>query len=275
MRNLRLVGMAAAGAMLFAVSAQALILTEKTPEQACRKAMAKAQAKYVSCITKATLKCEGKGTTSAVECNSQTGVAAGTVDPKAAAKYPTDLAKCDDKLESGVQKKCTDADIVAAGCAGGSTTVAAAIASIEDATGANATAVRNQLPSLGGLLSLGCTTDTSDMDLTSDANLDCAKNNAAALSKAVAGLLKCQEACEDDYKGSKGGGGDDDGPDCSIAASTNAAFLACKQKADDGIAKAVTAGKVTNVGSTIYNVVLPGVLTTAGDTGFNSAEMCP
>ena len=58
----------AGGTVLFAVSAQALVLVETSPEQACRKAGAKATAKYVSCVTKATLTCEKKGTTGDVEC---------------------------------------------------------------------------------------------------------------------------------------------------------------------------------------------------------------
>jgi hypothetical protein len=274
-RSIKLLGAAVAGTILFAASSQALVLTAKSPEQKCRQAVAKAQAKYVQCITKATLKCEGKGTTADVECFSDSEMVAGTVDPKAAAKYPTDLAKCDTKLSDAITKKCTDADIVAAGCAGGSTTVAATIAAIENADGSVPTAVRNQLPALGGLLSLGCQTDTGNSDPTADVNLDCVKNNASNLLKGVLGILKCTEACEDDYAGSKGGGGSTDGDECDPVVQASMPYAACVDKTDAKIQKAVTSGKVTNVGLSLYNLVLPGVLATANDNTFNSPDMCP
>ena len=159
-----------------------------------------------------------------------------------------------------MNSKCTTADIVAAGCSQNNTTLAASIAATEDGTGVFPNSVRNQLPSLGALLSFGCQADTANGDPTADVNIACVANNAKVLSKIVAGDLKCAEACEDDYKDKKGNGGPNDLNNCNIATSAEPNYLACLAKPEKTASDAVTKGTLTATGVAINTTVLPGVL---------------
>lgn len=267
---------AIAGVTLIAVSAQGLVLTAKTDAQKHRADIAKQLGKYIDCLSKAAIKCEKKGSTSGVECDLATGMAAGSVDPKAAAKFTADVAKCDlKKFVPAKKQKTSDYDQI--GCPGDCdpgtdgiqrcTDLAAYEASVE--SGANPSGAKVQIGALGVLIETFCAAFVGQPAGTSAAVIDCVGNDAKFLSKYSKGLLKCGEKCEDDYKDKKGNGGPNDDPNCQVGdPGADPNFTAClAKKADKHLTKVQAPGNATTVKG-----LIDAALNQAADDLFNKDD---
>jgi len=270
-----LVGSAAALVLVFGGSAFASGVDDKSPEQKLRKDVAKQVTKYTQCLTKATSKCEKNGANSGVECHLDTGAVdyAGdsTLDPKnkQPAAFQADIAKCDSKLNFA-KKGSGDpvADYQAIGCPGdcadtvlgddpGGTQRCADLTAFQ--TNVKSTAPDSAKSTLGLLATLldgACGADTGKPN-TDPARQECNSNNAKALGKYSKGLFKCQEKCENDYKGKKGGGGDNDRPLCIVGAvGASAEITECE---------AAVKAKAGTITPFVTTLVLPQIVSAVND----------
>jgi len=189
--------------------------------------------KYVACLVKAATKCEKKGVDATVECHLNTGVVDYDSPPgKATTKFQDAIAKCDGKYNPS--KK--GSDYVAIGCPGdcGAAPGIQECANISPAYEATvesttlASAAKAQLPTLASLINVACGTDLGNPPMNDPGRIACVGQNAATLGAYGQGLFKCAGKCEEDFKGTKGGGGSTNGPNClSGDPGRDPAFDAC------------------------------------------------
>jgi hypothetical protein len=228
--RLRLVGLAAA-TMLLASGAFAHVIDPAVNKDAykLRADIAKQVSKYTFCLVKAATACEKKGLNSGVECSLATGTisfpdATGKVQPK----FQAAIAKCDAKLD--LDKK--GSDYVGVGCPGDCgaadgiqqcADIPAFEATVEAVT---STSAKGQLGALAGAIDFFCGMALGGAN-TDEARIDCATDNAKALSKYSQGLFKCQGKCQLDVKDKIGNGGLANGSECLSGLSTEAAFNTC------------------------------------------------
>ena len=262
--RLRSMGLAAA-MLLLASSAFAHVIDPALNKFAykLRADIAKQVSKYTFCLVKAATTCEKKGTISAPECSLATGlVAFEPMGGKVTTKFQASIAKCDAKLL--VTKKAIDPffDYYEIGCPGDCNTnpgVQACIdlnafeAFVESPT--IATAAKTQLGTLAAGIDIFCGIDLGGVN-TDPARMDCAADNAKALSKYSQGLFKCEGKCELDVKNKIGNGGTLNGVECLSGLSGNAAFNACD-------AAALT--KAGTLSPSVAATVLPLVRTAIND----------
>lgn len=262
--------LAAAMALVFtAASAHALVLTEKTDPQKHRKDISKQLGKYIFCVANAALKCEKKGAHSGVECHTDTG-AVDFPDPKTAAKFTADLAKCDAKFVPEKKAKTSDYDQI--GCPGDCDLAAPGtqrctdLAEYETAvveSPSNPNGVKTQVPILGALIDVNCGGPAS----TDKGVNKCVKNDAKKLAVWVKKLELCYEKCEDDYKNKKGNGGpDNDTMRCSYASTTDPNARKCFDTADKQL------GKVVPANAGLATTVIAPLLDSVKDDFFNKDD---
>lgn len=266
-------GIAAGAVLALAASASAHVIDPAVNKDAfkLRADIAKQVSKYTLCLVKAATTCEKKSPTSAPECNLATGTIS-FVDPKnkVEPKFSAAIAKCDAKLN--LSKKGTD--YLGIGCPGDCSTdpgiqqcadMAAFQSSIKSTT--IPTSAKNQLGVLAAVIDIACGTDTG-ADPTDEVRINCALNNAKALSKYAQGLYKCQQKCELDVKDKAGNGGATNGDNCiagSLGADEN--FKACEQKVYDKVSPALSPSVVA--------IVVPAVRAAVNDANdglFNRAD---
>jgi hypothetical protein len=259
-RTTRVLAGAVALAMIGTSSAGAHVIDKTNklnkPTIKLRADVAKQVSKYSFCLVKAATKCEKKGLNSGVECNLATGVVSYEMPPgEETQKFQDAIAKCDAKMV--LTKKGNDYGGI--GCPGDCDAVAPGVqqcadmpafeATVEQTTGG--TAPKVQLGTLAFGIDLACSVDFPGTMNTDQTRLDCLADNAKALSKYSQGLFKCQAKCENDYKGTKGGGGLTNGAECqSGAAGAAPEFDSC----DD--AALLKAGPMS---PTVAGAVLPQV----------------
>jgi hypothetical protein len=194
-----------AAAVLVGPPASGVVL-EKGALQKHRQDIGKQLAKMVLCIAKAGTKCEAKGEHSGVECN-LVDPDASTVSDKVAAKLAAAIGKCESKL--ALDKKGPASDYAAIGCPGDSNSGLAGdqpYADLDDYEANVGGDAREALSLLTPLIDVLCGGPNSE----NQAVQDCVKAQVAGLSSYAAGVFKCQEQCENDYSGGKGGGGPTD-----------------------------------------------------------------
>jgi hypothetical protein len=262
--------------VLTAVSVQGVVLSAKTDAQKHRQDIGKQLGKYIDCLSKAAIKCEKKGSDSGVECDLETGTAAGSVDPKAAAKFTADVAKCDlKKFDPAKKQKTSDYEQIGcpSDCDPGTDGVqrcadlGAYESLVED--GSNPTGVKAQIGLLAFFIEALCSVHVGEPVGTSEAVIDCVANDAKFLGKYAKGVLKCGEKCEGDYKDKKGNGGPNDDPNCRVGdAGADANFTAClTKKADKHLAKVQAPDNATAVKGAIDDA-----LNGAADDLFNKDD---
>ncbi|HSP98938.1 MAG TPA: hypothetical protein VL049_17080 [Candidatus Dormibacteraeota bacterium] len=263
-----------AGAVLAVASVAAANVIDPTVGDAqkadykLRADVAKQVAKYTFCLVKAATKCEKKGTSSVPECHLNTGAVDFEAMPgDLTAKFQDGIAKCDAKLV--LTKKGTD--YVGIGCPGDCNAAAPGVQQCADMNAFEATVegtatladAKVNLGILAAAIDASCATDLGGLP-TDQARIDCAFNNAKALSKYGQGLFKCQQKCELDLKDKKGDGGLTNDPNCLVGVmGSDPAFNTCA-------ASALT--KAGTLSPTVASGVVPLVqvaINTATDGLFN------
>lgn len=215
---------------LTCTTAHAHVLDKKTDTDAykLRATIAKQLSGYGSCLLKAVAKCEAKGTSSVPECDAATSVVAyEPVAGEQTAKFVAAVAKCDAKLDP--DKKATD--YVGIGCPGDCdpaagtqecASLAAYEASLESATGVKAEVAQLLLDVDAACAGAGAP--------TSPERIECVADATKALTTYRAKVLKCQQTCEADVKGSKGGGAITNAAVCVVPGG-HASLIECTAKA--------------------------------------------
>jgi hypothetical protein len=277
-RTLSMTAAALVGVALLASAAWALILADKSDPQKLRKDIQKQQSKYVNCLVKAALKCEGTGNVvAAPECELETSTATPPADAKGT--FAADIAKCVSKVDYTKKlygSPASDYDDI--GCPGDSVP-GGADDPYADLNAYQVGAVANgkvqvDLVSivLAGVANNVCPAGTPD-----ERN-DC----GVALAKQIGGyaklIFKCLGKCENDYKNKKGNGGPTDGPNCLLDAdgsapntSGDALFDACVDKARvKAEKKGAFTAPVVGVVSLVHNAI-----NDANIDLFNENEACP
>jgi hypothetical protein len=229
--RIRVLGMAAAIALI-ASGALAHVIDPAVDKDLYkhRADIAKQVSKYTFCLVKAASGCEKKGLNSGVECDLATGLISFS-DPsgKIQPKFQAAIAKCDGKL--ALSKKGTD--YIGLGCPGdcgaaaGTQQCADLTAFQASVTGVSATSAKGQLGALAGAIDASCGLTLGGAN-TDEARIDCATDNAKALSKFAAALFKCEQKCELDVKAKIGNGGTTNGDECQVGKpGADMAFTAC------------------------------------------------
>ncbi len=215
---------------LFSQSAFALVMSSGSPEQKWRADVRKQSAKFIACVVKATLKCEATGPAYGMDCDPSIPSAAYADG----GKFVAAIAKCESKVD--YTKK---GDFyVESGCIGDAVTDDNADPATlgdqiyDDLAGYEAgsiAVIRGAVSVIGGNVPAlsGCKTSSNATPVTAG-EIVCANAQAAALGAYAAGWTTCADACENDYKNSKGDGGPNDDPVCIYGdAGASAAFTAC------------------------------------------------
>jgi len=222
-------GVAALATWLAASGAFAHVLdakTDKAPYK-LRTSVAKQLAQHHACLAKAIAKCESAGVLSTPECDPVSGaVAYEPVPGKHTEKFQSALAKCDTKL--ALTKKGDDYQGI--GCPGDCDATQAGVQECADldAYGALVSAsMRTQLSDLMSAVHLACAGAGSP---SSKERNRCVKDAVKQATKYGASIFKCQQKCELDAKGTKGGGAVTNADVCTVA-SGSTPLLACTDKA--------------------------------------------
>jgi hypothetical protein len=257
----------------------AVVLADKSEEQKLRKDIGKQQIKYVSCLAKAAVKCEGSGATIEKECDLSDGTATPPADAKG--KFVADIAKCDSKLD--FQKKLKDltdtTGYTAIGCPGDSDNSTpnvddpfASLSAWETYTqGPAGNATKAQIDAIAILLGqvVGPDAAVCGSEPPEDQG-KCVLDLAKLTASYAKSLQTCIANCENDYKDKKGnGGGTDATTNCNLDAgaydgvntSGNALFNACVNKASD------KADKKGGFPGSAGTVLIPNVHTALRDAG--------
>ncbi len=262
----KILGYAGALALaLAATGAHAHVISKTTDPGlvALRADVAKQVSTYTACLVKAASKCEKRGAVSGPECDLATGAVAYEPSPgKETAKFQAAIAKCDAKQALG--KRGTD--YAGIGCPGDCGTgpglqqcasQAAYEASVESTS---ATAAKAQIGLLALAVDGGCA-GTGAPD--SDARIDCVEDATKQLAKYASSLFKCEQTCEADVTGKKGGGATTNAPVCLTGGGAHPSLAACEQKA---------AAKVTNVSAVTVRPLVAGVVDDATNGLFNRED---
>jgi hypothetical protein len=280
LRALGLTTAAVGGIALLAGSASALVLADKSDPQKLRKDIQKQQSKFVNCLVKAALKCEGTGDqVNPPECDLSDGTAIAPANGKGT--FVADIAKCESKVDytkKSYSSIATDYDDI--GCPGDSAPPApdnpySDLVAYE--TGANASA-KDQIDTLAAVLA-GAAADPGICGTgTADEQNDCGVDLAKVVGNYAKGLFKCLGLCENDYKDKKGNGGGNDAGNCTLDPdgsapnnSGNLNFNACVDKAR---------GKAEKKGPLPPSIVgvlglVHVALNDANVDLFNENEVCP
>jgi hypothetical protein len=247
--------------LLAGASAQAHVLDKKADKNAfkLRADVAKQTAKYTSCLAKAALKCEAKGALSSAECDLVTGAVGYEPVPGAeTAKFQAALSKCEDKLN--LTKKGTLYTEI--GCPGDCNSAAPGAQQCSDLPAFEAltsTAVRGQLGVLTTVIDSACAAAGT---VDSEARIDCVDEAAKQLAKYGASLFKCQQKCEADEKGSKGGGATTNAGVCLVGSGAPE-FNDCEGKA---------ATKLTSTAAVALKGAVATVISDATNGLFNRSD---
>jgi len=280
LRALGLTTAAVGGIALLAGTASALILTDKSDAQKLRKDIQKQQSKFVACLVKADLKCEGTGDqVNPPECDLSAGTATAPANGKGT--FVADIAKCESKVDytkKSYSSIVTDYDDI--GCPGDSVPGGADnpyTDLVAYQNGANASA-KDQIDTLAAVLA-GAAADPGICGTgTPDEQNDCGVDLAKRVGTYANGLFKCLGLCENDYKDKKGNGGPTDAGNCTLDAdgsapnnAGNVNFNACVDKARVKLEKkgALSAGIVNLLG------LIHVALNDANVDLFNENEVCP
>lgn len=267
---------AAAGLVFSSLNASAIVLLEKSEAQKLRADIQKQQHGLIACLVKAAVNCEKSGNLVASECNLATGTATAPADAKG--KFAADIAKCESKLNFLKKAKTLNATTgyTALGCPGDSDSGAAGDQPYTDIAAwqaATAPASRTQINTLA--VALGAlTTCGSQPDVKSQQK--CQAAEVKRVSTYAFAVQKCQLACENDYKGKKGNGGDNDTTGaCSLNAAASggtgdANFNKCIDKAYAKLTK-------TPLPPNVVALVMPQLATALNDANndINNENDCP
>jgi hypothetical protein len=201
-------------------TALAVVFDEKSPEQKLRADVGKQVAGYMKCLGSALLACEKTGATGARECTLETGVALAPADPKG--KFAAQIAKCEAKLDydrKGPRGNSSLQNYELIGCPSyGSGLQFADMAQFQSFLPLIKPAVDDLFGSLPFIS--GCS-DAKSCYFAQKLMLDL-----------LNGLNKCELACENDYKDTKGNGGPtDDVFQCDVVGGLDAGQ--CLEKAAD------------------------------------------
>jgi len=228
--------------------AHGLVLPAGSALQKQRADVGKQEAKLVACLAKANIKCEESGVNSGVECV-LTNPSASTVAEPAKSKFATAVATCLGKLDLEKKSAMGDpaADYTGIGCPGDSDPNTGGDQPYADMNAFQAnqlTSVPAQLAMLAPFIEQICGAGGMSGHSTDPLILACEDTNAKALLKYGTSANKCQSKCENDYAGSKGGGGPNDSTtQCALAsASADTAFKLCEQAARDKLDAAAVDG---------------------------------
>lgn len=218
-------------------SAHAHVLDKKEDAAAfkLRATVAKQLSGYRACLSKAVVKCEAKGASSAPECDPTTGAVA--YEPgagKQTEKFQAALAKCDAKLDP--DKKSTD--YVGIGCPGDcssapGTQACASLAAYESDL-ESTSGVKAYVLALQTEADVACAGEGAP---DGEARIDCVGDALKALTTFRQKIDKCAQSCEADVKGSKGGGALTNDAVC-VAPGGHASVVACIGKAGDKLSGA-------------------------------------
>ncbi|MCW5890791.1 MAG: hypothetical protein KIT14_09585 [bacterium] len=263
-----------AGALVLALGTGALAhVLDPVADKAAiklRADVAKQQSKYTLCLVKAATKCEARGVVSGVECDLTTGAVAYEPTPGTeTAKFQAAIAKCD--LKQTLAKKGTD--YVGIGCPGDCDPGAPGVQQCSGlpayealVEAPDASAVKGQLGLLLTVVDAGCASLGAS---TSAARIACVKNAVAQLAKYASGVFKCQQKCELDAKGSKGGGATTNGPVCLVGPGAHPVVATCVAKAASKVTIPAAVG-VSSVVGAVLNEVTDGLFNREDATDPNS-----
>ncbi len=268
----------AAGVLaLGAQSASALVLTSGSPEQKWRADVRKQAGKLIACVVKATLKCEAAGPAYGLDCDPAVPSAA----YEDGGKFVAAIEKCESKvdyakkgdfyLESGcIGDAVADDTSVPIDTTTLGDQIYADLAAYEEGSFA---AVEGAVSLIGSALPAltGCKT-TSEATPVTPGEIVCANAQAAALGAYASGWSACADACENDYKNSKGNGGPTDAPSCIYGdAGASAAFTAC---IDAARAKAYAKVTMAPVVGLVAVPLFGQVLNAATNETYNDPNSC-
>lgn len=257
---------AGAIALALATGVQAHVLDKVADKDAfkLRADVAKQASKYTLCLVKAAQKCEARGVVSGVECDLTTGAVSYETTPGAeTAKFQAAIAKCD--LKQTLNKK--GGDYGGIGCPGDCDAGAPGIQACADLPAYEATveattadAAKGQLVLLADVVDAACASlGTPD----SAARIACVEDAVAQLAKYAGSVFKCQQKCELDDTGKKGGGATTNGPACLVGAGAHPVVATCVAKA---------AAKVTAPAAVGVSSVIGAVLNDVTDGLFNRED---
>jgi len=264
--NIRIAAAGALALALVGTGAFAHVLDKIADKDAfkLRADVAKQQAGHIFCLVKAASKCEIKGVVSSAECDLSTGaVAYEPVPGSETAKFQAAIAKCDAKQD--LDKKGTD--YVGIGCPGDCDDAdgiqrCADLPAYEltaEATGPNA--IKGQLGLLSVLVDGGCAGEGAP---DGAARIDCVKTAVSQLSKYASTVSKCQQKCELDATGKKGGGAATNAGVCSVdGVDVHPSITDCEAKAALKLTQSVAAGLAP---------VVTALLNDANDSLFNRED---
>ncbi|MDX2170479.1 MAG: hypothetical protein SF182_25630 [Deltaproteobacteria bacterium] len=279
--RVRVLGLAAA-LLLLASGAFAHVIdpaVDKTNYK-LRADIAKQVSKYTFCLVKAATGCEKKGANSGPECDLATG-AISFADPsgKVQPKFVAAIQKCDTKIN--LSKKGTD--YMGIGCPGdcntgapGAQPCATMAAWQATVTGTGTGSAKAQLGLLSGGIDLACGITLGGAN-TDQARIDCAEDNAKALSKYAQGLFKCEQKCELDVKAKIGNGGLTNGNECQVdKPGVDPAFATCASAAltKAAIPDANVVAVVLPLLKTAVNDATAGLFNRFDPTGADDATPC-
>ncbi len=263
--------MGLAFAMAIAMSTTAthgLVLGKQSPAQKHRADIGKQLRKYTLCLAKAALTCERKGVTSGYECDLAAGVAAGSVQPKAAGKFYEKANKCHANFFPDKKGEGSSYDLI--GCPGDCddtapgiqrcTDIAAYETYVED--GGLAQSLHGALGAIATEVDANCASfHGTSTDSSEDVMLDCVGNDWKHLVKYAKGAAKCVNICQNDYKDKKGNGGLTDDRVCEVDGLMAAPdFNVClAKKAEKHLSKIEAAGNVVTA-KELYDDLLNGLL---------------
>lgn len=225
-----------------------------------RADVAQQEAKYTACLVKAASKCEKGGAFSGPECDLATGAVSYEPTPGAdTTKFQNAIAKCDTKLE--LTKRGTD--YAGIGCPGDCDVASglqqcASLAAYESAVeGSAATAAKSRIGLLAVAVDDACAAaGTPD----SEARIDCVADAMKQLAKYASSLFKCEQKCEGDEKGKKGGGALTNAAVCLVGPDAHASLVECEEKA---------AAKVTSTAAVSASPQVVGFVNESTDGLFN------
>ncbi len=249
-------------------SSHALVLAQQSPAQKHRTDIGNQLRKYGLCLAKAALTCEKKGATSGYECDLGTGVAAGTVEPKAAGKFFEKVVKCNANFQPDKKSAGSSYDLI--GCPGDCDDVAAGLqrctdiaayeAHVED--GSSTAGIHTAIAAIAMEVDANCASfHGTSTESSANVMLDCVGKDWKQLVKYAKGAAKCVNSCQSDYKDKKGFGGLSDDPICEIDGVASAFdFDTClSKKAAKHLLKVEAPGNVV-AAKALYDAVLNDLL---------------
>lgn len=246
------IGLAAVATCLVASGAVAHVLdakADKAPYK-LRTDVAKQLAKHHACLAKAVAKCESVGVLSTPECDPVSGVVSYEPMPgKHTEKFQGALAKCDSKLV--LTKKGNDYSGI--GCPGDCDAIQAGVqpcADLDAYAALVSASMREQLADLMSAIHLGCASAGSPSSIERNR---CVKDAVKQATKYGASVLKCQQACELDAKGTKGGGATTNADVCSVESGA-APVIACADKAASRVTHAAAVAQRAAIAAFFHQI---------------------